>query len=218
MPSLFQPLCLALLLLLARPVAALPILDQLAEPPDTSANASLGDFERAQIFTVGVTGTLTGVEVLVSRNTAGSTLDLDVRILPVVGGAPDDDLGNALATATISDSAIPVGTANAAFVLADLSSAGLAVTAGDTFAIALQTNLLALDQQDWTLGLELYDGGTAWFRQDVRDAPGATWAIAGGGAFDFGFRTYVEAPEPGAVALLALAAAGLAARRASGRD
>jgi hypothetical protein len=76
-------------LLSALPSDASPIKDQAFEPlsPDTIPTI-FREYRWAQSFTVGLTGTLTRVDVLVAQMFGVQAEDLDVTIFDTIGGVP----------------------------------------------------------------------------------------------------------------------------------
>ena len=201
------------------PAAALPILDQEYDP---TIDRLLGigqvegqadpDIDLAQTFTVGITGILTSVEVLIRRE-SGITEDLLFDIRTIAGGVPTEaDAGaNVLANTSLSAAGIPLASE---FVSVDLSSFGLAVTAGEVLSIVLQSDG-ANPAYLWSgTAADGYAGGGTFRR--FLSIP-ATWGTTGA-ASDLAFRTFVEpVPEPSTALLLMAGILGLGTlpRRAS---
>lgn len=188
-------------------LTAAPILDQEYNPAVVNSGLGIGSRDRAQTFTVGLSGQLTGVELLMERF-SNSIGDLTVEIRSTAGGVPGNSSGAVLATTTVSQSLMSLGTgsgSNATFVAADLTAAGLFVNAGDVLAIALSGN--PSGEFGWFGGSDNgYAGGSTYWR-----FPGDpnNWS-----AFSLdreqGFRTFVDAseisevPAPGAIGILGL--------------
>lgn len=169
--------------------------DQQFEPDLTSGNDASQAFGQGndvgQTFTVGRTGTLRTVSVLLSLG-GGVTdpLTLDIRTTDVNGApAEANTTPPALASVTLAAAAIP-GTAQ--WVSFDLSAADLAVTAGDVLAIVLRSGsggLGVIGYSRYGETLDPYPAGAAFFRDSTHTT---AWLEMTG--FDFGFATFVE-PE-----------------------
>jgi hypothetical protein len=90
---------------------AAPGLDQSFEP--TSPNVFAGidpSADKAQTFTVGITGQLTRVDVYIRRLDAGTSDSLVFDIRETVSGVPIEDDGTTLASATLAPSSVPLTT------------------------------------------------------------------------------------------------------------
>ena len=184
--------------------SAAPIVDQDYDPSLNLEAVINSTYDRAQTFTVGVTGTLDSVDVLIFRNPAYSdALYVDVR--PTLGGVPLESDASALAAATVAGASIPASTG---FLNVDLSSASLAVTAGDLLAIVLRNDTTTTSTTTSAYGwrghtvnagggnpAQAYAGGAGYYRTT------GTWTAITSVPHDLGFRTYVEAtvvPVPAA--------------------
>jgi hypothetical protein len=197
---------------LARPVSAAPVLDQNYSPSlDFSAAVTRGplyvDEDKAQTFTVGLTGLLDRIEVPVSRHpTTTGPLGLEVRT--VIGGVPAADgvLGSVLASVEISLLGIPP-LPGGGYTWVAATGLNIPVTQGQQLAIVLQN----LDVNFIGWGANLTYGGGALFTRENN----AAWQ--GLGAFDGAFRTYVAVPETGGWLMLtgatALVAGGAVLKR-----
>jgi len=76
-------------LLSALPSDASPIQDQAFEPASPNTIPTIcGEYRWAQCFTVGLTGTLTRVDVLVAQRFGVQAEDLDITIFDTIGGVP----------------------------------------------------------------------------------------------------------------------------------
>jgi hypothetical protein len=190
---------------------AVPILDQ-QNVVSSNVLASVGDqfaggptAEVAQIFTVGVTGTLSKVGLQIEELRA-SSVNLIVRILSVTGGLPDPT--SALSTATLTPDMVPSNGSSGLPMTTVSLGTGIAVTAGDVFAIALSAPGESLHTYGWFMDQvsDSYPGGDLYARY-ITDpsSPFFEWQV--GTRTDAGFQTFVEPettiPEPGILALFA---------------
>jgi hypothetical protein len=199
---------------------AAPVLDQ-SYDPFAAPTGVLGGFNLyssqalSQTFTVGTSGQLTSVDVMIRRALAvgSTTLFLDVRNT-TVGGLPvsNDSGSGVLASVSFPSDSLSF---NYAFFSVDLSSFNLDVTAGDLLAIALRTpDQTAIVQWAGELNPSFYVGGSAYFRSSP------VWQEFSFQA-DLGFRTFVDAasvPEPSALFLLPVAMVGAVIRRRKARS
>jgi hypothetical protein len=207
----------AILLLAPAPSRAAAILDQSFDPGTPSAFAAVfgptSGFgaifqDVAQTFTVGVSGQLTQIDILMTtRGTPPGDLILDVR--STTAGVPNEDDGSVLGSIVVPAATLPP----ASFVSFDLSGAGIQLAAGDVVAFVLRSRDSTLGDDYWIGGGDPggYAAGDAFLRQN--GSPG-TWQPWDGSTnvIDLGFKTYMLVPEPGTGVLLALGLVGLAAR------
>jgi hypothetical protein len=185
----------ALSLSVALAADAAPILDQQHNFTSSVANSTNGNVaEVGQTFTVGVTGTLDHIDVLMFRvgGPFDPTADPIISIYATSGGLPT---GDPLATATTPETQVPLNTAD--FVTFDLSAAALPVTAGTLMAFAIRT---LSDPQPYFL---LSDGAAGYAAgAGVNRFPPSAW-FAFSPPQDHGFRTFVEpVPEPSSALLI----------------
>lgn len=182
-------LALAIVLLSAAlPVRAVPILDQ-----GNLAATFEGGIELSspvlQTFTVGVSGILTGVELLVTRrDTTTASVTVSIRNQTTV-------LGSAQLLPTPGDALFTVYGLRSV----DLTATPIVVTAGEilTIALASSTGSLPLTCDEWCRGGSLNDPYTRGSYNGISTDR------------DMAFATYVEqVPEPATLGLLMLALAG----------
>lgn len=178
LPSLFT---LMFTLLHAVPGDASSIKDQAFEPspPDTIPTI-FSNYRWAETFTVGLTGTLTGVDVLVAQLFNEQPEDLEITIFDTTGGA------HVALTAPvhISPASVPIVLHPSTFSgYAYLSARfALAVTAGDVLAIVVSTG--PTSQYYWAGAFGGgYPGGQLYL------TTGGMWGPVG--SQDQAFRTFV---------------------------
>jgi PEP-CTERM motif len=169
------------------------------------------DVVAAQTFTVGVSGNLTRVELVLTNDFGFGTAMLDLR--PTLGGVPVEDGALALAHAPLSATTTDPKTPTA-LVAADLSAFIIPVVRGDVLALVLQgPNANWWGQTNATYGRgELYTRspslGMATFTKPVGNSPSEL-------PYDLAFRTWVDPapiPEPGTLLLVGAGVACLAVR------
>lgn len=187
---------------------ASPILDQSFEENISATGGSQGI---AQTFTVGVTGTLTRVDIFAEQLTA-----ISLGILGTTGGVPTP-FSAALGTVPLTD--IPF-TGFGSWVSVDVSALNISVTSGDLLAWALVGTQAQVGGSDFLVPGDRYTGGEAFSgrtivitpgKPPVFFPPGEVWApaLASPLVVDLAFHTYVEptaVPEPSTLALLAAGA------------
>lgn len=179
---------------------AAPIVDQEFDPAGVGASQGLWSLTTdAQTFTVGITGILTGFDLLMHKPSATtSPNDINWGFQSTTSGLPD---GSVLSSGILALADGPTTTNTNEFVHIDLT-AGFGVTAGDVLAIVLNGTASHPDPVlRWQGGFNTgatYAGGEALkFRFGAWVPAHTTEAI------DWGFRTYVETdiPEPSIIAL-----------------
>lgn len=166
-------------LLTARSAFAQPQLDQFFEPAPGQGGAQT-NLPVAQVFTVGISGRLTKVELLLSLSPGLVPAPLTVEIRTTVNGFPS--AAAPLASFMFAPTSLP---ASPAFVPIALPNP-VNVNQGDVLAIVtIPTGVAPL----WTAGSAAggYPGGDASFEF----SPG-TWSPFVVFPIDFGFRTYVD--------------------------
>ena len=199
---------LSLVVVLSPASGALAVLDQSYEPdalPDLLAIVN-NQFTSAQVFTPGLSGALTGVEITLGRNAQApeaQVVDLIIEIQGVTSGVPDNSV---LGSVTIPKGDVPFITGNPDFFAIDLSSLGISATVGVPLAIVARSpGSFAQSPYEWSGDTgNPYAGGDRAFRSF--DDPFTTVSSQ-----DLGFRTFV--PEPGVGLLMGAGIAMLAARR-----
>jgi hypothetical protein len=182
-------------------------LDPASYPTADLVSAGFGGTQNlAQTFTVGITGTLSEVDVSVERfafQPPTGTLILQIRA--TTGGVPAAD-PSFLLQASVPESALPLAP-NYGFVSFDVSSAGLHVTQGEQLAIVLLAPNFA-NPVSW-IGVQgnPYPAGGSFVEQE----PNFGW-LPLVPTSDLGFRTFVATvPEPSTLIMAGLASpAGLA--------
>jgi hypothetical protein len=203
----------AMLALPCRPASADPILvDQSFLPARLNLFTWVrDDVVAAQTFTVGVSGYLTRVELLLTHDTGLGSAMLDLR--PTLGGVPVEDgalaLAHALLSVTTNDRSAPT-----ALVAADLSAFSIPVVRGDVLALVLQDP----EANWWGQTNATYDRGelfirspslgTATFTRPVGNSPNEL-------PYDLAFRTWVDPapiPEQGTLLLVSTGLACVAVR------
>lgn len=161
--------------------------------------------DQAQTFTVGVTGQLTNIEVLIEG--FSQTADLLVDIRPTINGIPISDDSAILGEVAIPASEIP-GFPHT-FINVDYSSQNIHVTSGSELALVLKIDRSSQGgDYSWRGDTgDLYTSGVAYTRTSTTDwlAP-----MSGGLTVDYGFKTFVNPiPIPPAIYLFGTGLIGL---------
>ena len=184
--SLRFALSLTIVLLVVARTDASSIQDQAFAPTPPDTIPTIADYQWAQTFTVGATGTLTDVDVLVAQQSFLHTEDLQITIFDTSGGAPHVAV---TAPVHISPASVPVVAhpttwSSYAYVRAAFQ---LPVTTGDVLAIVLSTGPGSQYYWAgrWTGG---YPGGQLYSNS------GQQWTSAG--TEDQVFRTFVAPSRP----------------------
>jgi hypothetical protein len=196
-----------LLLLGGAGAQAAPTLDQVSDGVTFTETGFYNALDRAQTFTVGLTGLLTQVDIKI-HGTVTFTEDVLFDVRTTFKGIPTEpNIGaNILFNAVIPPAAVPEVPlfGDVPWTSVFLGAGSFPVTAGSILAISLRTND---DQVYWLAGsyLNPFPSGIRYSR-DVT----ATW-IADPESYIF-FRTWVDvatAPAPSTLLLLGSGMAGL---------
>lgn len=198
---------------------AAPILDQSAPGSTLRANVGASNaVDWSQTFTSGLTGKLTNVEVLVSRQ-AAVTQPLLFDLRTTASGVPtESDSGtNILGSASIAAASVTLfdfGQPNfgATWINVNLTNFNINVSTGGTFAIVLRSNDPGSSDGEtyqWhgsTLNTYALGSDFNRFGTDFWDSEGG----------DLGFRTFVDVPEPNGIIVFALGSCAFLLHRRSG--
>lgn len=173
-----------------------------------SVVSSGSNYIHTQTFTSNLSGELAQVDIFVSQFLGMPTENLNIMILDTnLGGIPD--INQILASISLLPLDVPKSTGlGGAFVSLDVSAFHIPVVAGETLAIAAQTDepFSALGPMySWEIGFtsDPYPGGNLFISNDS----GRNFYPTGSplGSADVGFRTYVNIssiPEPETYAML----------------
>jgi hypothetical protein len=163
---------------------------QVPGPPDLGA-AVWGPQSLAQVFTAGITGSLTGLVVNVGETGPPPAGDLVVSIESVTGsGLAALPSGTVLGQTTLSPSQVTQGFIDVTF------SPGIQSTSGTQYAIVLSDSIDDENGQYLWDGTDTanYQGGSSAFDR------GSGWAVeppTAHGSVDFLFQTYVQSSVAG---------------------
>ena len=165
--------------------------------------------DEAQTFTVGISGILARIDVLV-REDSTSTGNLLFDIRTTSGGIPAASDTGILASVLLPHGTVPTDPLTMTYTSIDISSFGLSVTEGEVLAIVLRTD--AGGRYLWKDGAPVYSRGEPFFRQPNVSLNWQSWSSAGLN-IDFAFQTFVDVPsavpEPSTLTLSGLGILGL---------
>jgi hypothetical protein len=165
-------------------------------------------YSPGQVFTVGITGQLTRIDLQLWHQFKG-TLPLFVDLATTLNGTPRNIGTGVLATRSVSASSVGLNPypADPSFISFDFSSANIQVHAGDRLAIILRNSDPddALHGYGWAStnqGSNTYPGGNAWTFGYTPHGDGifhetSTFPQA---VQDQGFRTFIAVPLPNSLA------------------
>ena len=184
--------CILLLPLHTTDVRASPVVDQ-QNPGPVQGNVGYGtNLSRGQSFTVGLDGLLAGFEFHFNKSSARATGNAYLSVYTTDGGgAPGTLLGQAsLAAASVSTTS--------GFHYFDLTPLSIGVSVGDLMFAALSADFFGGTFST----LDTYAAGSEWGCGP--DFGIVCWTAADNGIPDLVFRSFVELPEPGSLAVLGL--------------
>jgi hypothetical protein len=180
-------LTFACMALLSGSLGAAEVLDQQNDVTGsaTADSTASGGQELAQTFTVGVDGTLSRIELQLSRPSFTTSGAVMLNVYNTSGGQPNESLG----TASLPwDAVSPTGYGFQSF---DVSSFEIPVQEGDVLAISIKAETLFFWRS--TFNLDPYAGGESMYR--VLNSPPGPWTSFSP-SHDYGFQTYVDAMDP----------------------
>ena len=194
------------------------LLDQSFDPqpnPTLSASANSA-VDAAQTFTVGVTGTLSSIDLFLARYSSTPVGNFTIELLSTTNGTPNEGSSAILFQESFPETSL---TTTDAFFGVDVSAAGIHVAIGDVYAIALFYNgIPGIEWRGDASGYfkPLYTHGDGFARLHSGSNTWQSFTSSQGFTGDYGFMTYVNSassasvPEPSTLALLSLGAIGLA--------
>ena len=159
----------------------------------------------AQTFTVGITGTLTRVDLQIFRGDpqSASPLVLEMR-RTLVDGLPDESDAGLLAVLPITAVLPRLIIAPPNLVQVELGPQSVPVDTGDILSISLHSMAAPNEWYLWASGAPAYNRGSGFFRSEFT---GGAYRYAG---TDLGFRTFVvPIPEPSSFVCAVVSAAAL---------
>jgi hypothetical protein len=165
--------------------AAAEVLDQQNDvSPSAVADSTSGGFQEiAQTFTVGVTGTLSRIEVQINWPGFGSPGDAILNVYHTSDGVPNDRVGGC----SIPSSGIP--STGFGFQSFDVSSFAIPVSAGEVLAFGITSSENTYIFVRSTFDHSTYAGGESFHRALRPTGPWGNFTPT----HDNGFKTYVLA-------------------------
>lgn len=164
------------------------------------------DNDLSQTFSVGITGTLSSIDLLIKSVNSTEDLMVDIRQTTVSGSPVEEDIGDEiLGSFTVTADSINEPGAFT-FKSFDVSALGIDITNGNLLAISLTSNE-SIGSYQWVVNTSGgYSGGEAYLRG--ADIGSSTWTTFRNS--DLSFRTYVQpVPVPAAVWLFGSGLLGL---------
>lgn len=200
---------------------AAPILDQSFDATAGGASQAIYSGQSlAQTFTVGLSGRLDTIGLMLNRHSPTTSGDFTLSLMTTLGGTPDIN-GATLFEQTYSVFDVAYeGPFNYAFTDFDISTQNVHVTTGQELAIIVTHQGGNDNWMSWDVFSNggTYAGGEGFFQNGFSN----TWSTSPGFVTDRGFRTYVdqdiaqgpvEVSEPAPIALLSLSLLGLVIRK-----
>ena len=162
------------------------VLDQDSGLTLGNKNSVSNQIDRAQTFTVGETGLLSKIDLMLFKDMpAGATLIIDVR--DTTGGVPNESDAINMILLTFGVSAGALFTVEDEYVTFEVSLYGVQVTAGQVLAIVLRAPGGATFGYDWSaITLDPYPAGALYSRDHA-----GTGLWTENTNVDCGFRTHV---------------------------
>ncbi len=146
--------------------------------------------DAAQVFTVGLDGTLSRIEVLLTQQGGEGNLHFELRACDG-SGVPLEDNNDFLASVTLDVADLPAGpaTPSTPWLSVDLTSLAIPFQNGERMAIVLRSSGATVTW--WAGDLDPYTAGAGW----RRDVSGGSWQTLSP-SVDFMFRVYLKNSSP----------------------
>jgi len=166
--------------------ATAQVLDQEFDPVPPNVFSGVGITDKAQTFTVGISGQLVTVDVYIYNQGYPNPADLEFDVRGTIGGVPLENDALTLAAVSIPAAGVPT---MVGWFSVDISAFNVLVNAGDVLAIALRAAGANTDYSWEGQTGDPYPAGRNYFRNSSQGIN--TWTLVGNGA-DLGFRTWVQ--------------------------